>query len=313
MIPAIEARGLTKTFGPSRAVDQVDLDISAGEVFGFLGPNGAGKTTTIRLLAGIMEPTSGDARVLGFSVVREPENVKRHIGYVAQAFGLYGDLTVDENLKFYASLYGAADTMYMNELVERYGFAEHRRKLARDLSGGYRTRLALITALAHHPRLLFLDEPTAGVDPVTRKELWDLFYELKGGGTTLFVTTHYMEEAERCDRLAFIYRGRLVAAGPPNEMKEALTDRDVFEVETVYKPEIVEALRALPRVETFNQFGSVLRVILARDAGNHGALCGALGRCGIPESRVRTGRPTMEDVFVCLTHAMRAPMDGLSR
>ncbi|MBI2058844.1 MAG: ABC transporter ATP-binding protein [Nitrospirae bacterium] len=298
----IETHALTKTFGASAAVDRLNLSISEGEVFGFLGPNGAGKTTTIRLLVGILAPSSGEAKVLGFDVVRQSEEVKKRIGYVAQAFGLYPDLTVEENLEFYAWLYNHSDKSRFNELIRAYGFEEHRRKLARELSGGYRTRLALITALAHKPSLLFLDEPTAGVDPVTRKELWDMFYALKGQGTTLFVTTHYMEEAERCDRLAFIYKGKLIALGAPREMKSLLADRDVFEIRTTFRPDVVQAVKNCPGVETFNQFGNTLKVVLRKSRENGTALAKALKPCGLDPASVATAEPTMEDVFVALTH-----------
>ncbi|MBI2891443.1 MAG: ABC transporter ATP-binding protein [Nitrospirae bacterium] len=298
---AIETHGLTRRFGRQTAVDAVDLAIGEGEVFGFLGPNGAGKTTMIRLLTGILRPSLGEASVLGLDVVREPEAVKQRIGYVAQAFGLYLDLTVEENLRFYASLYGGADPGRLSELIEAYGFAEHRRKLARDLSGGYKTRLALITALAHRPSLLFLDEPTAGVDPVTRKELWDLFYAMKGEGTTLFVTTHYMEEAERCDRLAFIFKGQLAAVGTPGEMKNLLADRDVFEIQTPYHPQLVAAIRGLEGVEADNQFGHILRVVCRRHPDNRARLTHAATQCGLDAASVHPGTPSMEDVFVTLT------------
>ncbi|MBW2390406.1 MAG: ABC transporter ATP-binding protein, partial [Deltaproteobacteria bacterium] len=219
---AISTHGLTRRFGDRTVVDALDLEVPSGQIFGFLGPNAAGKSTTIRMLAGILKPSDGEGSVLGFDLYREAERIKRRIGYVAQQFGLYDNLTAAENLDFYASLYGAAEPTALARLIERYGFVPYRDVQAKNLSGGFRQRLALICALTHAPQLLFLDEPTAGVDPGVRKELWDFFYELADSGTTLFVTTHYMEEAERCDRLAFIHHGRLIADDTPEGIKQAL-------------------------------------------------------------------------------------------
>jgi len=297
----IQARKLTRRFRDVVGLEGLDLDVRRGEVFGLLGPNGAGKTTTLRLLTGIMRPTSGCVRVLGVDVVRDPERAKSQIGYVAQAVGLYGDLSVEEHLEFYAALYGRPDRQLLDQLVERYGFSSLRSRLARDLSGGYRTRLALLTALVHRPAVLFLDEPTSGVDPVTRKELWDLFYSLKGEGVTLLVSTHYMEEAERCDRLAFLVQGRLAALGTPVEVKCAVADRDVFEVRTSYQPEVAARLVGLPGFDTFNQFGSVLRVICRKGSVTTESLADWLAPLDATPPEVRVGEPTLEDAFVILT------------
>ncbi len=304
--PALSARGLTRRFGATTAVDRIDLELRPGEIFGFLGPNGAGKTTTIRMLCGILTPSDGTAQVLGFDVARDPEEVKRRIGYVSQQFGLYGDLSVDENVRFYADIYSATDRAYREHLLEHYGFADKRRRLARDLSGGYKQRLALVCALTHRPRLVFLDEPTAGVDPVTRKELWDLFYSLTSDRTTLFVTTHYMEEAERCDRVAFIFRGRLVLNDAPDRVKAHLGERDLFHVRCRYDPQLVARARALPGVETVNQFGTTLRLIIDRGRFNPATLAAALGWPTITEAQILPTEPTMEDVFVNLTSRLAA-------
>jgi ABC-type multidrug transport system ATPase subunit/ABC-type multidrug transport system permease subunit len=301
--PIVEIEGLTRRFGPVVALAGLDLEIARGEVFGLLGPNGAGKTTTLRLLTGIVRPTGGTARILGIDVVRSPELVKSRIGYVAQAFGLYGDLTVEENARFYASLYGPPDRVLLDALMDRYGFSALRGRLARDLSGGYRTRLALITALAHGPDLLFLDEPTCGIDPVTRKELWDLFYALKGQGRTLVVTTHYMEEAERCDRLAFIFGGRLIALGSPRELRAVVADHEVFDLSTAYRPGVVERVSALPEVDTVNQLGPVLRLLCHGGCGAAESLTRAVAPLGIGRDDIRRGEATLEDVFVLLTRA----------
>jgi ABC-2 type transport system ATP-binding protein len=299
----ISTRGLTRRFGARSAVDSLDLEVEKGRIFGFLGPNGAGKTTTIRMLAGILRPTAGEGCVMGYDLLREAESIKWHIGYVAQHFGLYDDLTAAENLSFYARIYGAFDPPALDTLIERYGFREHRDVLARDLSGGFRQRLALVCALTHSPALLFLDEPTAGVDPGVRKDLWDVFYELAAGGATLFVTTHYMEEAERCDGLAFLDRGRLVASGTPEGIKGSLTDKDVFVVHWRYDPQIVARARRAAGVAMVNQFGSTLRLITDKGRYDEHSLRDPLGLSARDEVAVTRDRPTVEDVFVLLTHS----------
>ncbi len=300
-VPAIETEALTRRFGAHTAVGDLDLCVPAGRIFGFLGPNGAGKTTTIRMLTGILSPTEGTGRVLGFDLASETEDIKRHIGYVAQHFGLYDDLTARENLDFYARVYGHADAGDLERLIERYGFGDYRNVLAANLSGGYRQRLALICALTHRPRLLFLDEPTAGVDPTVRKQLWDLFYELTDAGTTLFVTTHYMEEAERCDTLAFIHDGRLTATGTPEEIRASLTESEVFAVACRYDPVLVARAESLAQVELVNQFGSTLRVVARKGAFDEQALSAALAVRSDQGPVVRRDAATIEDVFVTLT------------
>jgi ABC-2 type transport system ATP-binding protein len=301
----IDAQGLTKRFGPITAVDSIDLAIRKGEIFGFLGPNGAGKTTTIRMLCGILKPTSGRATILGHDVVSEPDQVKRQIGYVSQQFGLYADLTVEENLYFYADLYGSRDDAYKGELLAYYGFSGKRRQRAGTLSGGFKQRLALICALSHKPDLLFLDEPTAGVDPVTRKELWDLFYRLTDRGTTLFVTTHYMEEAERCHNLAFIFGGRLILNDTPAAVKEVLADRDVFEVRSPYNRTIIERLSHAQGIETVNQFGNTLRIITHKGVQDADGLYDLLKMPDLPRDAVQPSEASIEDVFVNLTQRVK--------
>jgi len=220
---AVSTTRLRKTFGSLVAVESLDLEIERGEVFGLLGPNGSGKTTTIRMLTGLMQPTSGEAIVVGFDVRREAEAIRRNIGYMSQRFGLYDDLTITENIRFYAGVYGlvgAEREARMAELVDELGLAERAGQLARTLSGGWKQRLALACATAHRPAMLFLDEPTAGVDPAARRRFWEIIYTLAGRGTTILVTTHYMDEAERCERLAFLSRGHLIGVGTGQEILE---------------------------------------------------------------------------------------------
>jgi ABC-2 type transport system ATP-binding protein len=231
--PAVRTVALRKAFGPLVAVDNLDLEVRRGEVFGLLGPNGSGKTTTIRLLCGLMAPTSGSATVVGFDIVRESESIRRAIGYMSQRFGLYDDLTVEENLRFYASVYGLrgrAREERLAEMLRDLDFTERARQLAGTLSGGWKQRLALACATAHRPQMLFLDEPTAGVDPASRRRFWQMIYDLAAGGTTVLVTTHYMDEAERCGRLAFLSRGKLIAVGTVPEILEHFGERSIEDV-----------------------------------------------------------------------------------
>jgi ABC-2 type transport system ATP-binding protein len=232
--PAIETRGLGKTFGALVAVDALTLTVRRGEVFGLLGPNGSGKTTTIRMLCGLLAPTSGEATVVGLDVRREPERIRRRIGYMSQRFGLYDDLTVTENLRFYAGLYGlrgAALRARVDEQLAEYGLASRAGQFTGTLSGGWKQRVALACATAHRPDLVFLDEPTAGVDPASRRHFWERIGRYAAGGMTVLVTTHYMDEAARCARLAFMSRGRLIAVGRPDEITRQFgqpTVEDVF-------------------------------------------------------------------------------------
>jgi ABC-2 type transport system ATP-binding protein len=231
---AVNVRGLRKVFGPRVAVENLDLSIRTGEVFGLLGPNGSGKTTTIRMLCGLMTPTAGSASVVGFDVIASPEQVRRRIGYMSQRFGLYDDLTVAENMRFYASVYGLrgdARRRRVEEQLAELGLEERAGQLAGTMSGGWKQRLALACATTHRPAMLFLDEPTAGVDPASRRLLWQWVYNLAKQGTTILVTTHYMDEAERCERLAFLSRGHLIAVGT---VKEVLTHFNQPTIEDVF-------------------------------------------------------------------------------
>jgi len=217
---AIVARGLTKRFGNFTAVDGIDFEVRRGEIFGFLGPNGAGKTTTIRMMLGLLKPTAGTVEVLGVSVSKHPEKIRPRIGYMSQRFSLYNDLTVLQNLRFYGRAYGVENDLLkerIQDAIQMAGLEGHERTRTKDLSGGWRQRLALSAAILHRPELIFLDEPTAGVDPISRRAFWNLLYKLVAEGVTVFVTTHYMDEAEHCHRLALIQRGRLIALGSPED------------------------------------------------------------------------------------------------
>jgi ABC-2 type transport system ATP-binding protein len=237
--PAVVVENLEKRFGRFTAVDRVSFRIARGEIFGFLGPNGAGKSTTIRMLCGILAPSGGTGTVAGFDIRTQPEQIKANIGYMSQKFSLYQDLTVEENIDFYGGIYCIAPEKMRERkewVIEMSGLSEHRRSLTGVLSGGWRQRLALGCAILHEPPILFLDEPTSGVDPMSRREFWDLIYEMSGQGVTVFVTTHYMDEAEYCDRLGLIYRGELIALGTPHELKseEATADGPLPTLEDVF-------------------------------------------------------------------------------
>ena len=298
---AVETRGLTRRFGKVVAVDHLDLQVRRGELYGFLGPNGAGKSTTLRMLCGILQPSEGDGWVLGIDLRREPERIKSAIGYMSQRFSLYDDLTVDENLAFYARIYEvpraerAARITQMMRLADLVG---RERQLAGQLSGGYRQRLALSCALVHRPRLIFLDEPTAGVDPVSRRTFWALIRHLADGGTTIVVTTHYMDEAELCDTLGFIYQGRLIAQGPPARIKSETFARDVLELEVDETARAAEALGDWDVIEEVVRVGARLRIILAPGGPAPELVASTLQARGIGVRWIRAVEPSVEDLFV---------------
>jgi ABC-2 type transport system ATP-binding protein len=287
-------------------------------VFGVLGPNGAGKSTTIRMLCGILAPSAGRGTVVGFDLAREPEQIKRRIGYMTQRFSLYEDLTVRENLWFFAGIYGVRRRRRrarVDEVIERTGLEDRRDQLAGTLSGGWKQRVALASATIHEPPLLFLDEPTAGVDPVSRREFWDQIHRIAAGGTTVLLTTHYMDEAERCHRLAFIFRGRLLDTGTPAEIVARRALR-VAEVEVDRATLAAEALRARPEVESVSHYGGVLRLTTRGAVGGVGAAAGppdpgALARAvleprGVAIRGVRELRASVEDAFVSMVAEDRA-------
>lgn len=300
---AVEAAGLTKQFGDFLAVDRVDLTARRGEVFGFLGPNGAGKSTTIRMLSGLLPPTAGTARVLGIDVAHDPEAVKARIGYMGQRSNLYGDLTVEELLHFYARIYGLADADRRRKVtgwIERAGLTGRERQLVGTLSGGWRQRLALGCAVLHHPELLLLDEPTSGTDPVQRRDFWDLIYRFADEGTTVLVTTHYMDEAEHCTQLAFIYGGRIIASGTPAAIKAGALRGAVVAVAADPWMEALDLLRHLPVVRDAALHGTAVHAVVDDPAEAIPVMTRSLRAAGLSVTRVEARAPSLEDVFVSL-------------
>lgn len=261
MSAVIDAQGLTKQFGANVAVNHIDLSVSRGQIFGLLGPNAAGKSTTIRMLIGIILPDAGTVQVLGRDLLTETTSIKEHTGYVAQHFALYPELTVTENLSFYTGLYQHTSKNDLQHLLDKYGLMQFANQRAGTLSGGYKRRLSIACAVSHEPDLIYLDEPTAGIDPVTRKDLWEQFYDLAAAGKTLFVTTHYMEEAERCHQLAFIHQGKLVAHDTPERIKQSLQGYKVFASRVNYDPLLSKTLKSMDKIYVLNQFGEELRIV----------------------------------------------------
>jgi ABC-2 type transport system ATP-binding protein len=298
---AIEVLGLTKKFGAFVAVNGINFEVQRGEIFGFLGPNGAGKTTTIRMLLGLLTPTSGTAKVVGFDVVKESEAVRRRIGYMSQKFSLYNDLTVEENLNFYGGVYGVrGQTLKQRKqtILKMAGLVGRERELTRNLSGGWKQRLALGAAIIHEPEALFLDEPTAGVDPISRRAFWELIYELAENGTTVLVTTHYMDEAEHCQNLVFIQRGNLVAHGSPEAIKRAKMHGEVIEVDCADPSRAIPLLRHLNLFEEVALYGALIHVV-SSDAPAHLPLIRqTLTEHGLDITNLERIAPSLEDVFI---------------
>ncbi len=303
---AIHTENLTKHFGKFCAVNGVTFSVRRGSIFGFLGPNGAGKTTTMRMLLGLLAPTSGKAEVLGYDVAHQPRAVKKRIGYMSQRFSLYDDLTVGENLRFYGQTYGLGNSR-LNERVqfvlEMAGLVGRDRVRAKELSGGWRQRLALGTAILHEPELVFLDEPTAGVDPVSRRSFWKLLYDLAAGGTTIFVTTHYMDEAEQCQELAFIHAGQIVAQGSPAAIKSTLMKGQVLEISPDHPTEAMRLLKAAREqgrldVDDIALYGAQIHIV----AGDVGRLMESIAHLlqagGVLPGQMDMIAPSLEDVFL---------------
>ncbi len=298
--PVVVARELSRTFGPFVAVDRVSFEVRPGEIFGFLGSNGAGKTTTIRMLCGLLAPSSGAAAVLGLDVATQTHEIKRRIGYMSQRFSLYADLAVDENLRFWGGAYGVFGRAMAERLewgIATAGLAERRHALVRDLPVGFRQRLALVAALLHRPPVVFLDEPTGGVDPEARRRFWDLIDDLASSGTTVFVTTHYMDEAERCHRVALMHAGRLLALDAVPALKRVFPAGTMVEVRCAAPARAMSRLERLPGVDEVALFGESLHVALA-DPALASELERQLSEVGCADASVRPISPSLEDVFI---------------
>jgi ABC-2 type transport system ATP-binding protein len=310
---SVVIQDLVKRFGDFVAVNHISLETRKGEIFGFLGPNGAGKSTTIRMLCGLLTPTSGRALVAGYDVAREPESVRQNIGYMSQKFSLYNDLKVIENLRLFAGLYSVPS----DKLKERIDWALDMANLKGQedlivgtLPGGWKQRLALGCAVLHKPPIIFLDEPTSGVDPISRRQFWDLIHEMAGEGVTVFVTTHYMEEAEYCNRLALIFRGKMVALGTPSELKRKSMKGELLLVECEPLGPAVEALQSAPMIIDAAVFGNALHLVVEKADVAMSEVKEYLSDHGITVRRVEKIHPTLEDVFVSLT---TEPRNGKER
>ncbi|MEO8181571.1 MAG: ABC transporter ATP-binding protein [Deltaproteobacteria bacterium] len=298
----ITTERLERRFGSLVAVRDVSLRVARGRIFGVLGPNGAGKSTTIRMLCGILTPSGGSGKVVGFDIVRQAEQIKQNIGYMTQRFSLYEDLSVEENLAFYAGIYGVPSqrrAARLAQVMATSGLSERRRQLAGTLSGGWKQRVALASATVHEPPLLFLDEPTAGVDPVSRREFWEQIHQLAAGGTTIVVTTHYMDEAERCHEIAFIFRGQLLDTGTPREIVQRRGLR-AAEASVERAGELAQRLRADPRVDEVAHYGQLLRVCTRQGADPLQVVRDSSGLGPDAVLDAHEVRPTVEDAFVSM-------------
>lgn len=297
----VKVERLTRVFGKFTAVDHIDLEVGKGEIFGFLGPNGAGKSTTIKMLCGLLTPTSGGGYVGGFDIMRQSEEIKKIIGYMSQRFSLYDDLTVEQNIDFFSGIYSVPKAKAPSRkewALSMAGLLDRRGALTKTLPTGVKQRLALGCAILHEPPILFLDEPTSGVDPISRRNFWNLIYMMAEDGATVFVTTHYMEEAEYCDSLALIYRGRIIAEGSPKTLKQSAMTKEVLEVEVENPVEAMEALVASGFEPAI--FGSSLHVTVNDGMAAESAIRKALANAGMTPPRIEKIAPSLEDVFVNL-------------
>lgn len=303
---SISTRGLTKKFKDLSAVDNVSFHIKTGEIFGFLGPNGSGKSTTMKMLCGLLTPSSGSGQILGYDITRDQEEIRSHIGYMAQSFSLYNDLTVEENLEFYSHLYDLSPSKAKENrerLMKMLGLLDRRKQLAQNLSGGWKQKLALAAALVHEPKAIFLDEPTAGIDPVSRRNLWDILFNLAAEGITIFTSTHYMDEAERCNSIAYIYNGKLIVYGSRYELKniESGIEGDNIEIETEEPTKILTRLEKLNFIKDATIFGASVHAIVENAADSILNVEKILKDNSLPFFNIRKIRPSLEDIFVSLT------------
>jgi ABC-2 type transport system ATP-binding protein len=296
--PVITVENLTRRFGDFVAVDHINFEVNAGEVVGYLGPNGSGKTTTIRMLLGLLKPSDGKATVLGYDVFKQSEEIRARVGYMSQKFAIYDDLTTLENLTFYGGVYGINDKARIQHTLELVGLKGHEKTLTRDMSTGWRQRLSLGIALVHEPKLLFLDEPTSGVDPTARRAFWDLIYELAESGVTILVTTHYMDEAEYCERVGVMRDGKLLAMDTPTNLKKKIITGDVWEVFVQPLERGMEILSAMTGVERVGLAGDHLRVISSQVKKE--AMQRSLSKETVSVEKIERGEPTLEDVFLAL-------------
>jgi ABC-2 type transport system ATP-binding protein len=296
--PVITVQNLTRRFGDFVAVDHINFEVGKGEIVGYLGPNGSGKTTTIRMLLGLLQPSDGNATVLGYDVHKQSEEVRARVGYMSQKFAIYDDLTTYENLTFYGGVYGITDKIRITQTLDLVGLNGHENTLTRDLSTGWRQRLSLGIAMVHQPKLLFLDEPTSGVDPTARRAFWDLIYQLAEDGVTIFVTTHYMDEAEYCERVGIMRDGKLLAMDTPTNLKRSIITGDVWEIFAHPLEQGLDALHELEGVERVGLAGDHLRVISSNVKKE--TLQSLLKKKKIEIERIERGEPTLEDVFLAL-------------
>ena len=306
---AVDVQALSKKFGEFTAVDRVTFQVGRGEIFGFLGPNGSGKTTTIRMLCGVLLPSGGDARVLDFDIRKQSEQIKPVIGYMAQKFALYNDLSAQENLEFYADIYGVPlreRNARVRELIEMAGLKGREKERVSNLSGAWRQRLALGCSIVHRPQVLFLDEPTAGVDPVSRRHFWELIYSLAGQGVTIFVTTHYMDEAERCNRVALMYNSKLLTLDEPDVLKANMPGM-LLEIDAQPQGDAMDVLEAQPQVQEVVAYGHLLHAMVGEESRETGAgqLKDALAAKGVHVETIETVEPTLEDVFISMIEVER--------
>ena len=303
---AVVVKDLERRFGSFLAVNRVSFEVDQGEIFGFLGPNGAGKSTTIRILCGILAPSQGSGTVAGFDIVKEAEKIKAHIGYMSQKFSLYEDLTVEENINFYGGIYNIPEAKKKDRkewVIEMAGLKEHRKTRTALLSGGWKQRLALGCAILHEPPIIFLDEPTSGVDPISRRRFWDLIYELSGKGVTVFVTTHYMDEAEYCDRIGLIYRGELIALGTPEVLKTRFMKEEILDLQGDRPQEAMAVIEKVHGVKEAALFGKGIHIVVENADSAVGIIKQTLADHHIEVFQIEKIIPSLEDVFVSLIEA----------